>query len=61
MKVDYLQTLFFRVNRQQIVNLNHITNVTPWFNGKLKFTMENNTEVEVSRRQSVKFKQELEF
>ncbi len=52
---------FFRVNRQQIVNLNHITNVTPWFNGKLKFIMENNTEVEVSRRQSVKFKQELEF
>ena len=52
---------FFRVNRQQIVNLNHIKNVTPWFNGKLKFTMENNTEVEVSRRQSVKFKQELEL
>ncbi len=52
---------FFRVNRQQIVNLNHITNVTPWFNGKLKFTMKNNTEVEVSRRQSVKFKQDLEL
>ncbi|WP_299676022.1 LytTR family DNA-binding domain-containing protein [uncultured Tenacibaculum sp.] len=52
---------FFRVNRQQIVNLNHIKNVTPWFNGKLKFTMINATEVEVSRRQSVKFKQELEL
>ena len=52
---------FFRVNRQQIVNLKHIVNVTPWFNGKLKFTMKNDIEVEVSRRQSVKFKQELEF
>lgn len=52
---------FFRVNRQQIVNLKSIQNVTPWFNGKLKITLNNKTEVEVSRRQSQKFKQDLEF
>ena len=52
---------FFRVNRQQIVNLNHIKNITPWFNGKLKLTLNNEIEVEVSRRQSLKFKQNLEL
>ncbi len=52
---------FFRVNRQQIINLKSIENVTPWFNGKLKMALKNGSEVEVSRRQSQKFKQELEF
>lgn len=52
---------FFRANRQQIVNLKRIQNVIPWFNGKLKMTLDNGNEVEVSRRQSQKFKQELEF
>lgn len=52
---------FFRVNRQQIINLKAIKNVTPWFNGKLKMTLINAIDVEVSRRQSQKFKQDLEF
>jgi len=52
---------FFRVNRQQIVNLNHIKNITPWFNGKLKLTLNNEIKVEVSRRQTLKFKQNLEL
>lgn len=52
---------FFRANRQQIINLKHIKDVTPWFNGKLKITLNNVCEVEVSRRQSQKFKQDLEF
>ncbi|GMN07609.1 LytTR family DNA-binding domain-containing protein [Croceitalea sp. MTPC5] len=50
---------FFRVNRQQIVNINHIQNVVPWFNGKLKLTMLNGCEVEVSRRQSYLFKDRM--
>lgn len=53
--------LFFKTNRQQIVNLKTIKNVMPWFNGKLKITLTNDNEVEVSRRQSQKFKQDLEF
>ncbi|MEP3210999.1 MAG: LytTR family DNA-binding domain-containing protein [Maribacter sp.] len=50
---------FFRANRQQIINTNFIQNVVPWFNGKLKLTMVNGEEVEVSRRQSYLFKDKM--
>jgi len=50
---------FFRANRQQIINTNHIKNVIPWFSGKLKLEMNNNEEVEISRRQSQSFKERL--
>ncbi|MDB4292370.1 LytTR family DNA-binding domain-containing protein [Maribacter sp.] len=50
---------FFRANRQQIINTNFIGNVVPWFNGKLKLTMTNGEEVEVSRRQSYLFKDKM--
>lgn len=50
---------FFRANRQQIINTNFIDNVVPWFNGKLKLTMANGEEVEVSRRQSYLFKDKM--
>jgi len=53
--------LFFRVNRQQIINVKKISKVTPWFNGKLKIELDNKIEVEVSRRQTLKFKQYFEF
>lgn len=55
------ENIFFRVNRQQIVNTNFIANVVPWFNGKLKLTMQNGEEIEVSRRQSYLFKDKLSF
>ncbi|MFD0963550.1 LytR/AlgR family response regulator transcription factor [Pseudofulvibacter geojedonensis] len=50
---------FFRCNRQQIINTNHIKNVVPWFSGKLKLEMNNGEEVEISRRQSQSFKERL--
>lgn len=50
---------FFRANRQQIINTNFIQNVVPWFNGKLKLTMINGEEIEVSRRQSYLFKDKM--
>lgn len=50
---------FFRANRQQIINLNFIEKVVPWFNGKLKVTMGSNSEIEISRRQSIKFREQL--
>jgi two-component system LytT family response regulator len=53
------QNLFFRANRQQIINLKYIKNVDNWFNGKLKATMQNGAEVEISRRQSSLFKDML--
>ncbi|WP_127023849.1 LytR/AlgR family response regulator transcription factor [Flagellimonas beolgyonensis] len=50
---------FFRANRQQIVNTNYVVDVVPWFNGKLKLTLQNGEEVEVSRRQSYIFKDKM--
>ncbi len=52
---------FFRVNRQQLINVNEIREVIPWFNGKLKIILKNKKEVEVSRRQSSLFKDGLSF
>jgi two-component system LytT family response regulator len=51
--------VFFRANRQQVINLKYIKTVDNWFNGKLKATMQNDTEVEISRRQSSLFKDML--
>ena len=53
------QHLFFRANRQQVINLQYIKSVDNWFNGKLKATMNNGSEVEISRRQSALFKEML--
>ncbi|WP_047246297.1 LytR/AlgR family response regulator transcription factor [Maribacter thermophilus] len=53
------QKYFFRANRQQIINTNYIVDVVPWFNGKLKLTMANGDEIEVSRRQSYLFKDKM--
>ncbi len=58
---EKLPKTFFRVNRQQIINLNEINKVDSWFNGKLKITLKNGISVETSRRQALKFRQELEF
>ncbi|WP_430411570.1 LytR/AlgR family response regulator transcription factor [Kordia sp.] len=56
------EATFFRANRQQIINLTHIEKVIPWFNGKLKAVMKNSgQEIEVSRRQSYKFKDVFGF
>ena len=49
--------MFFRANRQQIVNLSAIDEVTPWFSGGLKLTLKGGDEVEVSRRQTAVFKE----
>jgi two-component system LytT family response regulator len=53
------QHLFFRANRQQILNLQYINSVDNWFNGKLRALMQNGSEVEISRRQSALFKDML--
>jgi len=49
-------TSFFRANRKFIINLHCIKHVENWFNGGLKITLSNNQEIEISRRQAVKFK-----
>ncbi len=53
--------VFFRANRQQIININHVNKVVSWFNGKLKIEMHSGEEIEISRRQSYIFKDQLSF
>ena len=48
---------FFRVNRQQIINLQFIEKVDTWFTGKLMVTLNTGEKVEVSRRRANQLKQ----
>ena len=50
---------FFRASRQHILNLRWVDDVTPWSKGKLKATLEDGTEVELSRRRSRAFREQL--
>lgn len=50
-------SLFFRANRQQIINLQYIDKIEPFFNAGFLIYLKDGTKVEVSRRQSVKFKE----
>lgn len=49
--------MFFRANRQQIINLRFIDKIEPFFNAGFLIYLKDGTKVEVSRRQSVKFKE----
>ncbi|SFQ65031.1 LytR/AlgR family response regulator transcription factor [Hymenobacter arizonensis] len=51
--------VFFRVNRQQIINLKWIASIEPWFSNTLRLTLRDGPEVEVSRQQSVRFRELL--
>src|SRR5258708_7267243 len=48
---------FFRANRKHIVNLRLIDKIEPYFNGGLLLEMKGGEKIEVSRRQTVKFKE----
>lgn len=48
---------FFRANRKHIVNLRMIEKVEPYFNGGLLLELKGGEKIEVSRRQTVKFKE----
>ena len=50
---------FFRASRQHILNLAWVDDVTPWSKDKLKATLQDGTEVELSRRRSKQFRREL--
>lgn len=53
--------VFFRANRQQIINLKYIKRIEPWFSGTLKVYLKDGEEIEVSRRQSIKFREVMSF
>jgi two-component system, LytTR family, response regulator len=51
------EKVFFRANRKHIVNLRLIERIEPYFNGGLLLEMKGGEKIEVSRRQTVKFKE----
>ncbi|EWH11489.1 response regulator receiver domain-containing protein [Catenovulum agarivorans DS-2] len=55
------EQMFFRANRQNIVNLTYVENVEPWVNGGFRLTLNNGHEVEVSRRHASQLKNNYAF
>ena len=51
--------VFFRANRKHIINLLMITKIDNQYNGGLKVTLQGGEEIEVSRRQAVKFRDNM--
>lgn len=54
---ERLDHTFFRTNRKFIVNLRWVQNVENWFNGGLRLTLKDGSQVEVSRRQGARFRE----
>ena len=53
--------VFFRINRQQIINLKFVDKIDSWFKGTIKVILRGGLELEISRRQAQKFKDTDEF
>lgn len=53
--------MFFRANRKHIINLRWIEKIEPYFNGGLLVELKGGEKIEVSRRQTVKFKEMMSF
>ena len=53
--------VFFRANRQQIINMKWIDKIEPWFSGTIRLYLKDGSEVEVSRRQTSRFKELMSF
>lgn len=51
------EKMFFRANRKHIINLRLIDKIEPYFNGGLLLELKGGEKIEVSRRQTVKFKE----
>lgn len=51
------ERMFFRANRKHIINLRWIERIEPYFNGGLLVELKGGEKIEVSRRQTVKFKE----
>ncbi len=49
--------VFFRANRKHILNLRYVDNIQPWFSGGLNVKLKSGEEIEVSRRQTARFKE----
>ena len=51
------EKIFFRANRKHIINLRLIEKVEPYFNGGLLIELKGGEKIEISRRQTVRFKE----
>lgn len=54
-------TLFFRANRSQLINVQAIQTVEPWFSDSLKITLTSGEVIEMSRRQSLLFQERMKL
>jgi two-component system LytT family response regulator len=52
---------FFRANRRHIINLKWIEKIEPYFNSSLSVELKGGDKIEISRRQTVKFKEMMSF
>lgn len=53
--------LFFRANRGELINLEAIARIEPWFSNSLRATLTDGTMVEFSRRASLTFRETREL
>ena len=51
--------MFFRANRNTLVNLRHITSIDPWVNDGYQIKLHDGSEIEVSRRQARELRERL--
>lgn len=52
-------TLFFRANRNTLVNLRAITSIDPWINDGYRLKLRDGAEIDVSRRQARELRERL--
>ena len=51
--------LFFRANRNTLVNLRHVVSIDPWVNDGYQIKLRDGSEIEVSRRQARELRERL--
>jgi two-component system LytT family response regulator len=51
--------VFFRANRNTLVNLRHIASIDPWVNDGYRIKLRDGNEIEVSRRQARELRERL--
>jgi two-component system LytT family response regulator len=50
---------FFRASRQHMININFIDKIHPYFNSTLQIVLANGMKIDVSQRQSVRFRERM--
>lgn len=53
------ESIFFRASRQFIINTEFIKQIDPYLNNTLRVTMSNGAVIDISQRQTVRFKEQM--